>query len=351
MKYINFTTQDFVSDAYFQKWVLAPDSETDAFWKEWLKTYPFKKEDVKEARQIIELLGFSKDYESNAAFVNIWNNIQENITEEAPAVVEKSYSFWEEIKYYQKVAAVFICFVIIGLAFMLRQPEKPREISYRTTYGQVKNFLLPDSSEVTLNANSVLTYTNDWADENKPRQVYLKGEAFFKVLKKKKIKTDYAKFKVYTDNVTVEVLGTSFNVNDRRSNTQVVLQSGKVKVDLQKPNQQPVIFMKPGEFVNYNATYNHLEKTEVDTRFYTSWTNNELTFDKATLHQIALLLEDNYGYKITFANKDLGNSRFTGTIPSNNISLLFTALTKLFDINIIQNQNEILISTDKAVTL
>ncbi|GEO07102.1 hypothetical protein AAE02nite_47660 [Adhaeribacter aerolatus] len=349
MKYQNYTAKHFVTDAFFQKWVIAPDAETNAFWEDWLEKYPFKKSDVNEAREIIQVLGFTTDFKTNNDFVAVWNEIQANIKQEEPALtgydIPVHSNSWA--KQYQRIAAVLIGLIMISVGIFYFKPQKSHHITYTTNFGQIKNITLPDSSQVILNANSSLLFASDWEDSDEPRQVWLKGEAFFSVLKKKKATTDYAKFKVYTKNLTVEVLGTKFNVNNRRNNTQVVLQSGRVKVDLPELTSQPSVFMKPGELVGYSSTTNQVMKKPVNTQQYTSWLKNELAFNKNTLKEIALLLEDNYGYQITFADKTLAEQRFTGTIPGNNLNLLFTALSKLYDLQITQSQNHILIAPHK----
>ena len=44
----------------------------------------------------------------------------------------------------------------------------------------IKTILLPDSSLITLNANSTLSYNNNW-NSTAPRKVWLNGEAYFSV--------------------------------------------------------------------------------------------------------------------------------------------------------------------------
>ena len=71
--------------------------------------------------------------------------------------------------------------------------------------------LLPDGSAVTLNANSKLQYYTHSA-----RKVWLEGEAFFEV---KKIPETAEPFQVVTNDLTITVLGTTFNVNSRNEQT------------------------------------------------------------------------------------------------------------------------------------
>jgi transmembrane sensor len=76
MNYTLYTATDFVRDALFQKWVVAPDAASRSFWEGWLKRHPEKKAVVAEARKIILLLGFEEDTSANEAFIEVWNRIQ-----------------------------------------------------------------------------------------------------------------------------------------------------------------------------------------------------------------------------------------------------------------------------------
>jgi ferric-dicitrate binding protein FerR (iron transport regulator) len=71
---------------------------------------------------------------------------------------------------------------------------------------------LPDNSTVILNANSSLRYQENWEAELL-REVWVDGEAFFSVVHTH----NHQRFRVnVTDDLKVEVLGTEFNVKDRR---------------------------------------------------------------------------------------------------------------------------------------
>lgn len=350
MKYTTYSVKDFVADPFFQQWVTRPDAASNAFWENWLHTYPFKEPDVAEAREIIRVLGFTADMEANQDFIAVWDQIQAGLKqpEEMPVLVpEPAAPWWQRPYTYRSWAAVFIGLLVLSVGGWLLRPEENRLVTVATAFGQVRTITLPDSSQVTLNANSTLSYVADWRQADAPRQVWLKGEGFFSVRKKKQPNTADAKFKVHTSSLTVEVLGTRFNVHDRRSRTQVVLASGQVKVALPAAAGQQPIVMKPGDYVGYTAASKHLVRKTVAVKAYTSWVNNQVFFQNATLAEIALLLEDNYGYRVTFQDEALARSRFTGSIPDKNISLLFTALSRLYDLQITRDQQQVTITSNK----
>ena len=80
---------------------------------------------------------------------------------------------------------------------------------------------LPDSSQVILNAESKISFNKKTWDEN--RNVTLEGEAFFKVAKGKR-------FTVATESGIITVLGTQFNVENRKNFFEVTCYEGLVSV-------------------------------------------------------------------------------------------------------------------------
>src|SRR5690606_11338540 len=83
------------------------------------------------------------------------------------------------------------------------------DVSYRevqTPRGDRSLTVLDDGTQVWLNANSTLRFATDFVAGN-TREVFLDGEAFFDVVEDKS-----KPFIVHASGVSVEVLGTAFNV-------------------------------------------------------------------------------------------------------------------------------------------
>jgi ferric-dicitrate binding protein FerR (iron transport regulator) len=201
--------------------------------------------------------------------------------------------------------------------------------------------VLPDSSVVTLNGNSTLSYVSGWT-ASATREVWLAGEAFFEV---RKIAIDEniaekLKFVVHSANFDVEVLGTSFNVNDRGNHASVVLRTGKIR--LQQADEKANIMMKPGDLVAFSKEKNDLVTKTVDPDLYTSWTKNKLVFERTPLPEIARLLEDNYGLEITLKDAHLRERIFTGTIPTMQVEVLLRILEESLQIHITKKGNQVM---------
>ena len=213
--------------------------------------------------------------------------------------------------------------------------------TYVTRYGETQTILLPDSSTVLLNANSRLTLSTDWTDT---REVWLEGEAFFRVRKIKRITSpasaEHVKFIVRTDRLNVEVLGTEFNVRQRSEKTAVLLKSGRVRLNLH--NQPDTLNMLPGELVTLRAQSRRLDKETVNPEAYTSWTERRLDFDGTTLREIARIIEETYGYEVIIRAESLANKRFQGSVPADDLDILLEGLSETFDIRISRQNQQII---------
>lgn len=209
--------------------------------------------------------------------------------------------------FYWGIAASLL--LLVGLFFYISgTPEflGNREIVYTTGYGERLEVELNDGSSITLNANSELRWREQWRSSGS-REAILKGEAFFEVEKQNGIP-----FTVNTDDVAVEVLGTSFNVDSRKEKTAVYLEEGKVNLKL-KDEEDPEdiekdqeVIMKPGDQVKYNTKEKKIEiLKDQDLITAASWKKNVLNFKNKPFSEVLEILRDIYGQSFECTNGDL----------------------------------------------
>jgi ferric-dicitrate binding protein FerR (iron transport regulator) len=160
-----------------------------------------------------------------------------------------------------------------------------RDTTVQTFMAETKVYVLPDGSEVTLNADSKIAFSKrGWDDD---RTVRLEGEAFFQVKKG-------STFTVATESGTVTVLGTSFNVNTRPGTFQVSCYTGKVQVS---SSGQRVVLTK-GLFTRLKAG-NLIDATSFDEKQGT-WRNGEFYFDGEPLSAVIAELERQFKVDIEY---------------------------------------------------
>lgn len=344
MKYENYLLNDFLTDEYFLQWVQEGDKEADLFWRNWLARNPEKTEMIEEAKRIISLMNFKHEGISGFQVESLLERIHQNIEEKEIGEMSSFDLRSEKVRkeafslkgFALKVAAGFlIALFFSGLYFTIKNIN-PDFVEYTTNHTETKFIQLPDNSTVTLNANSSLKLHTDW-DITKAREVWVTGEAFFSVSHK----SNNQKFIVHSRELDVEVLGTKFSVNNRLGTNKVILNTGKVKLTHTKEDES--IIMVPGELVEFQVDKKDFKRQKVNAEKYTSWRNKKLVFSSTSLFKIAKTLEETYGYEVVFANENLKNKKFTGTINIRDIDVLLSSIAETFNLKVIKDGNEILI--------
>lgn len=344
MNYKKFTVADFIGDEYFQDWVIHPDRQKNEFWNNWLKSHTDKTEIVEQAKKVLLNIQFKEDIPTqeqvqkalakNLAEINAMKDVNDEVK-----IISIS-----RFRHLRKIAAIFIGIVLIG-ASVFYYNWRTATTTITTNYGELKNLTLPDGTEVILNAHSSVTYLKHWRS-NGPREVQLTGEAFFKVTHLNKNKNDIKnseRFIVSTNDLNVEVLGTTFDVKNRRGKTDVILQTGKVKVAFRNMKYDDII-MNPGEMVAYEAKTKQVKKIDIDPVVQTSWIDKKFILHDASVQTIIEYLEDNYGYKVVLKDTAIGNKKMEGTLLLDNLPDVLFVLSTSLDIKISKKDSTLIFS-------
>lgn len=196
---------------------------------------------------------------------------------------------------------------------------------YVTKYGETMTIVLDDESQVVLNANTRLKVPRLLGYYN-TREVWVSGEAFFNVSKKE----NHQKFIVHTNNLDVEVLGTRFNVTDRRETTRVVLQEGKVRVVAHRDEGEMALLEESGDYAEVKEASPEIITRKVDESLYTAWQDRRLKFQEAALSQVLETIEDYYGVRLSTRDTTLVDRKFSGTLPNNDLDIILQALSNIY---------------------
>ncbi len=317
--------EDFVADDSFQQWVLSEDEASNIFWNSFIAKHPDKEETMLQAAKLVQSLNFDEQFPSNFQEKKVWQQIQQELFARNNIVrlSKKSYSpLW--------LAASVTIILAIGAWLGLRTWASDLK-TVSTSYGEIRDIYLPDSSLVTLNGNSSLTYPNHW-DEGVEREVWLKGEGFFEVKKYQALENDsFVKFTVNTSKLNIEVLGTAFNVSDRKEKTNVVLTEGSIALRIE---DEAPIQMKPGERFAIQGDSRTYEKNLKVVSQWSSWKEKELIFHKMSLSDIATQLKDAYGYQLHFPSESIAQEKFTARMHSKDVEMLFPLIARSFNLSI-----------------
>lgn len=324
MNYLEFDIEDFIMDDFFQKWVKAPDEQSDEFWKQWILEHPEKKKEIDNAMHFIKKVDFNEKWTPSERS-KMWSYIESNLEK------EKEQNNYKKVKLENNWSWLAIACSLIILCSGALYFYRFRTQETTTAFSETKKVLLNDGSIVTLNANSSIIYKNGWY-ANSNREVWIKGDAIFEV-SKQELKGEKLPFVVHADNLNVEVLGTIFSVSNRRNKKDIALQHGSVKVT-DENNTTNTVILRPGEGVSQSQEQHTLIKQEIDSRYYTSWKDKIILFKQKSLTEIAVMMKEWYDINIIIDNPTLKNETFTGSFPTDSVDVFFVKLQKLYPIQV-----------------
>ena len=334
-KYLNYSTEDFVTDAHFRKWILDGGTISE-FRQQFLAHHTEKKESLETAAQMIRLLQFNNP---SIDFQIIEEELQSTLQK---INTQKTSLHKPLLKY----AAAIILICLCGALYVMNTSNL---IAHSTNFGEKQNIVLPDGSIVTLNANSHIEYSQNWK-KVPSREVALEGEAFFEV---KHLQND-SKFIVHTNTFDVEVVGTSFNLVNRSNKHQVMLKEGKVEVhfkdesdkwvsfldetELQQIRQNKTLKLAPNQLFEASTQERKFIHKKVNPANYVAWLSNKFVCDHLPITALATFIENHYGWKVQIMNPELLTKEINGTIPTDNIEVLLKTLPLILDVGLAIDQ-------------
>lgn len=166
---------------------------------------------------------------------------------------------------------------------------------------------LADGSTVTLQPRSEITFAR--AFDGPLREVRLSGEAFFNVSRDVK-----RPFRVYSEDVVTQVLGTSFTVKAYQGDKKVTVavSSGKVSVYAKKDEKKPVILV-PNQQAVYDKKNDKVVREVVENPSIILPESNlfHMSFDEVPVATIFDVLEENYGIDIVYDKEALSKCSLT----------------------------------------
>lgn len=209
-------------------------------------------------------------------------------------------------KIYWAVAALAVGVVCIFL--FQSQPGTSENIRSNlqvrsTERSEFKFLLLPDSTQVWLNAASTLEYPPEFGGNK--REVFLSGEAYFDVKHASRIP-----FIIHTGKISTTVLGTAFNIKayDDLSNVTVAVSRGKVKVEYL---DKEVATLLPGQQVKVNNNGSGIADRKSGINQVAAWQQGNLVYDDESIMDIVADLERMYNVRIKVSDITVNNMRIS----------------------------------------
>lgn len=235
--------------------------------------------------------------------------------------------------WWSRIAAIMIL-PLIGISLYYMTGNKDTEESFQvlhSNYGSTIEAQLPDGSRVWLNANSSLSYSNDYSSD---RIVNLEGEAYFEV----KSSIEHP-FLVRTSDMTVKATGTAFNVNAYNTDniTTVTLVEGRVSISTPADT---TVTLEAGNRLVYNINDDRLSISTTDTYNSIAWKDGLLIFRETPLAEVFDRLEQIYNVDFTLTDTVIGSIQYRATFDGENLNEILNLLELSAPIDCITDDTE-----------
>lgn len=259
--------------------------------------------------------------------IDAWERFKQKTTTQQKPVTKKLKPNYNWLK----IAAVLVMIAAGWSAYHLLSP-----VSYIPVIAghQVTLKTLPDGSALTLNKNAKISYANNFKNN---RTVHLEqGSVFFNVAH------DKAKpFVIDVDKISVLVVGTSFNIKHSKELTEIIVETGIVKVSLGRDE----INLQKGEKVVISKHSGQLTKTENTDQLYNYYRSKEFVTDNAPLWRVIDVLNEAYGSSIVIKDDRVRNLTLNTTLKTTaSLDVNLQLICQTFNLTLKRNENDIILS-------
>jgi ferric-dicitrate binding protein FerR (iron transport regulator) len=230
-----------------------------------------------------------------------------------------------------RIAALFAVIAGSALLYYLLQ-QKPMQTLTVQTAKQSLTDTLPDGSIVTLNKNSRISYPEKFAKES--RKIALQGEAFFSVTPDKS-----SPFIIEINDVTIRVVGTSFNVRSENGITEVIVATGVVHVI----RENKVAELHPDEKIIVTPRDSSLQKTVEQDQLYNYYHTKEFVCDHTPLWKLVAVLNEAYNSKIVIGDTSLRSLPLTVTFRDEPLDHILTIISETLEIDVVKKDAHIVL--------
>jgi transmembrane sensor len=251
-----------------------------------------------------------------------WKKFQQRIH---PGVRRRSTFGWV------RIAAVLV--ILLGIGFLTYQAFNNR-VKETTTVAQQAplNDILPDGSVVTINKGSSISYPSKF--KGKTRRVALKGEAFFNVTPNKE-----KPFVISINDVQITVVGTSFNVKSINGNTEVVVETGIVRV----AKDGKTVELKAHEKLLAEAKDSVMVKEESKDQLYKYYRTKEFVCDDTPLWKLVQVINEAYNSHVVIGNSALRDMTITTTFNNESLEQVLNVISITFNIKVVRQGDAIIL--------
>ncbi|WP_439581290.1 FecR family protein [Dyadobacter bucti] len=330
-KYEHYSAEDFLRDDAFRAWMLSGLEENSGLWEAFLRRFPAKASTLTMAKATFNALHETRELPSEQQGTDMWQSIRSEISSREHEARRANIFAGMDTRW-SWLAAASVLLMMMSLGWYFSAGFTDKAASYDQQVSNVRIVLternndtrkpqkiqLTDGSYVVLQPGSKLSYQEQFTGAK--REVYLSGQAYFKVAK------NLAKpFIVYANKLVVQVVGTSFTVNADKNafSGSVSVETGKVKVFTYEKylageitGAGDEILLTPNQQVTYNFDSEVFSKSVVSEPVIQEKpeAHPDFYFKNTSVADVFRTLEKSYGVKINCDEKNIGKCNLTAPL-------------------------------------
>ncbi len=211
------------------------------------------------------------------------------------------------LKWATSVAAGIVLALTCSLSWIMLNPKPEAEwVEVSVPYGKTSELVLADGTKLFLSPGSRVTYPTVFTGDE--RKIFVEGEILAEVAKNPE-----QPFITHTEDMTVRVLGTTFNLKAYKNSdcVEVFLLEGKVQCDINAENCNNSITLNPGNVVQYDRLTGEMNiTTAVTDDFGLLKKSGTMYFFNMTLADITKDLERRFNTEIVIVNEKLSGTKY-----------------------------------------
>lgn len=315
--------------------------------------YKFRKNKISldELNELRSKVNSMSDHELEELMVDSWNNEEMNISfveDEAMSRLKKNVEkltgrkekYKSLLSLVTKIAAVILLPLFIAISFYLYKENNQlvsEELIVSTGKSERAKLTLPDQTYVTLNSDSKLSYIPRLYNKEE-RIIDFEGEGYFQVYE------DAGRpFIINTASLQVKVLGTTFNLNVRKSRNIAELSLEEGSVSLISIHTQKTVILKPDQKAILNQTTGEFTIIPNNNRNTSAWQRGDIIFRNTSLFDVVKTIEENYNVNIKIACEDCLGETFTGTVPITNLNEVLEIIEQSYHLKATIKEKDIIL--------
>ena len=229
------------------------------------------------------------------------------------------------------IAACLLAVAIPGYFWIKNKPDagsiasnEHHQTKKTTDRSEYRYILLPDSTQVWLNASSTLEFPDQF--KGPKREVVLSGEAYFDVKHAEDIP-----FIIHTGEVATTVLGTAFNIKAYPGFNDVIVSVSRGKVKVTRGGQLLATLTK-GQQVKVGNKTDEITKKLIEENDVAAWQKGKLVYDDERFEEIVTNLKQIYNADVRIENAFVRNLKVSTSFSrESGIEHALEVLCKLTD--------------------